>query len=135
MNTNQTNFALQNIRGWINERANEHDMGVVKADDGRSTVIDLLLRPDDGGPPLTHQAVEDETYSFAFAGTHTTSHTMSMGTYYLLREPDKLERLRKELESIPRNDNGLLEHKQVRDLPYLVCCCLYPPTHSLDDER
>jgi len=96
-------------------------MGINKAEDGRNTVIDLLLRPKDGGLPLTHQAVEDETYSFAFAGTHTTSHTMSMGTYYLLRHPEKLERLKEELASVPRNPSGLLEYKQVRDLPYLVC--------------
>lgn len=95
-------------------------MGVHKADDGRSTVIDLLLWPEDNGPPLTHQAVEDETYSFAFAGTHTTSHTMSVGTYHLLRNPEKLERLIKELEVVPRNENGLLEYRKVRDLPYLV---------------
>ncbi|KAI0835728.1 cytochrome P450, partial [Hypoxylon sp. FL0890] len=109
----------RNIRQWINERAREHEMGVKKAEDGRNTVIDLLLRPEDDGPPLTHQAVEDETYSFAFAGTHTTSHTMSMGTYYLLRHPEKLEKLRKELEPVPRNADGLLEYRQVRDLPYL----------------
>ncbi|TGJ83733.1 hypothetical protein E0Z10_g5027 [Xylaria hypoxylon] len=109
----------RNIRGWIQERAKEHELGVGKADDGRNTVIDLLLRPEDGGSPLTHQAVEDETYSFAFAGTHTTSYTMSMGTYYLLRQPEKLERLKQELETVPRNESGLLEYKQVRDLPYL----------------
>ncbi|KAJ8121678.1 hypothetical protein ONZ43_g1932 [Nemania bipapillata] len=109
----------RNIRQWIGERAKEHEKGVRKADDGRNTVIDLLLRPEDGGPPLTHQAVEDETYSFAFAGTHTTSHTMSMGTYYLLRDPTRLEKLKKELESVPRNEEGFLEYRQVRDLPYL----------------
>lgn len=95
-------------------------MGAEKAEDGRNTVIDLLLWPEDNGPPLTHQAVEDEMYSFAFAGTHTTSHTMSMGTYYLLRHPNKLAKLREELNSVPRNEIGLLEYKDVRDLPYLV---------------
>ncbi|OTA98483.1 hypothetical protein M426DRAFT_109717 [Hypoxylon sp. CI-4A] len=109
----------RNIGQWINQRAAEHEMGAEKAEDGRNTVIDLLLWPDDDGPPLTHQAVEDEMYSFAFAGTHTTSHTMSMGTYYLLRFPGKLEKLRNELSSVPRNENGLLEYKDVRDLPYL----------------
>ncbi|KAI0206672.1 cytochrome P450 [Astrocystis sublimbata] len=109
----------RNIRGWIQDRAKEHEQGVKKADDGRNTVIDLLLRPDEGETPLTHQAIEDETYSFAFAGTHTTSYTMSVGTYYLLRQPEKLERLKQELAPLPRNESGLLEYKQVRDLPYL----------------
>ncbi|KAI0145605.1 cytochrome P450 [Xylariaceae sp. FL1272] len=109
----------RSIRGWIKDRAKEHEEGVKRAEDGRSTVIDLLLQPEDDGPPLTHQAVEDETYSFAFAGTHTTSHTMSMGTYYLLRNPDKLKKLKEELKLVPRNEEGLLEYRQVRDLPYL----------------
>ncbi|KAI0169619.1 cytochrome P450 [Hypoxylon sp. FL1284] len=109
----------RNIRQWIGERVLEHDVGVKKAEDGRSTVIDLLLWPEDKERPITQDAVEDETYSFAFAGTHTTSHTMSMGTYFLLREPEKLERLRKELATVPRNANGLLEYRDVRDLPYL----------------
>lgn len=45
---------------------------------------------------------------------------MSVGTYHLLRNPEKLERLIKELEVVPRNENGLLEYRKVRDLPYLV---------------
>ncbi|KAF7922011.1 uncharacterized protein EAE98_008222 [Botrytis deweyae] len=110
------------INQWIRDRASEHELGVEKAEDGRKTVIDLLLRPEDGGRPLTHQAVEDETYSFAFAGTHTTSHTMSMGTYYLLSQPAKLQKLRDELKPIPKNDQGLYEYKTVRSLPYLNAC-------------
>ena len=116
----KTNPTAQEINQWISQRAKEHDMGIVKAEDGRKTVIDLLLRPEDDGPALTHHSIEDETYSFAFAGTHTTSHTMSMGTYYLLRNPSKVEKLKIELQSVPRNENGLLEYRQVRDLPYLV---------------
>ncbi|KAK8052038.1 hypothetical protein PG993_003423 [Apiospora rasikravindrae] len=108
------------FRRWISDRAAEHQTGIEKAEDGRKTVIDLLLRPEDHGRPLTHQAVEDETYSFAFAGTHTTSHTMSMGTYYLLRHPEKLEKLRRELAPLPRNERGLLTYKQVKELPYLT---------------
>ncbi|KAK8080611.1 trichodiene oxygenase [Apiospora hydei] len=110
----------RNVRQWISDRAAEHQTGIEKAEDGRKTVIDLLLRPEDHGLPLTHQAVEDETYSFAFAGTHTTSHTMSMGTYFLLRHPEKLEKLRQELAPLPRNERGLLTYKQAKDLPYLT---------------
>lgn len=110
------------INGWISDRAAEHELGVEKAQDGRKTVIDLLLRPEDGGAPLAAQAIEDETYSFAFAGTHTTSHTMSMGTYYLLSNPSKLQKLREELRTVPKNGDGLYEYKAVRQLPYLNAC-------------
>ncbi|KAH7019597.1 cytochrome P450 [Ilyonectria destructans] len=112
-----------NINQWIRDRAAEHELGVEKARDGRKTVIDLLLHPEDGGRPLTYQAVEDETaYSFAFAGTRTTSLTMSMGTYYLLSNLSKLQRLRDELRTVPKNDQGLYEYKIVRSLPYLNAC-------------
>lgn len=58
---------------------------------------------------------------------------MSMGTYYLLRHPEKVERLRRELATVPRNEIGLLEYKKVRDLPYLVClsfCYIHIPPHE-----
>ncbi|KAK0609741.1 cytochrome P450 [Bombardia bombarda] len=88
------------IKGWTAERAEEHKLGVTRADDVRKTVIDLLLlRPEDGSMALSQQSILDETYSFCFAGTHTTSHTMSSGTYYLLRDPTKLEELVEELKT------------------------------------
>lgn len=45
---------------------------------------------------------------------------MSMATYYLLKDPDKLFKMRQELNNVPRNESGLLEYKDVKDLPYLV---------------
>lgn len=80
----------------------------------------MLLKPDDGYPPLSQQTVVDETYSFCFAGTHTTSFTISLATYYLLSNPSKLEKLRAELKTVKRNHDGLLEYRSVNKLPYLV---------------
>ncbi|KAH8752252.1 cytochrome P450 [Diaporthe sp. PMI_573] len=47
---------------------------------------------------------------------------MSIGTYYLLSDPDKLQKLRDELRTVPKNDQGLYEYKTVRRLPYLNAC-------------
>lgn len=100
------------------------------AENGRKTVLDLLLNPEDGYAALSKQSIVDETYSFCFAGTHTTSFTISLATYYLLRSPDKLAKLREELKTVEdkRNPEGLLEYRDVYKLPYLVST---PFSHQL----
>ncbi|KAJ8133076.1 hypothetical protein O1611_g549 [Lasiodiplodia mahajangana] len=52
-------------------------------------------------------------------GTDTTSYALSMGAYHLISNPSKLEKLRRELETVPTNADGVLEHKDIRNLPYL----------------
>jgi cytochrome P450 len=93
---------------------------VQAAEDGRKTILDLLLQPEDGSAPLSKDSVVDETYSFCFAGTHTTSLTISMATYYLLRHSDKFDKLQEELSTVKRTNEGLMEYRDVCNLPYLV---------------
>ncbi len=62
----------------------------------------------------------DEAYAFCFAGTHTTSISLSLGTYYLLRDPHRLQKLLDELRYVPRNSEGLMEYRDVYNLPYLA---------------
>jgi cytochrome P450 len=45
---------------------------------------------------------------------------MSLSTYYLLSNPDKLEKLRQEIQTVQPNDEGLLEFAALRTLPYLT---------------
>ncbi|KAI9035562.1 cytochrome P450 [Aspergillus affinis] len=108
------------VTQWIEERENKHKKGVRTAEDGRKTILDLLLQPDGGEHPLSKASVVDETYSFCFAGTHTTSLTISMATYYLLRDPQKLQKLLDELKDVKRTFDGLIEHRDACKLPYLT---------------
>ncbi|KAL8780684.1 MAG: hypothetical protein Q9194_000787 [Teloschistes cf. exilis] len=110
------------VTKWIEETAEAQKKGVYGAENGRKTVLDLLLNPEDGYAALSKQSIVDETYSFCFAGTHTTSFTISLATYYLLRSPDKLAKLREELKTVEdkRNPEGLLEYRDVYKLPYLT---------------
>lgn len=62
-----------------------------------------------------------------FAGTDTTSFALSLGTYHLLSNPSKLKILREELDAVPVNANGMLEYRDVRNLPYLVSDNLIEP--------
>lgn len=43
-----------------------------------------------------------------------------MGSYYLMSNPSKLEKMRDELSTVPTNEDGLLQYKDIRNLPYLV---------------
>ena len=110
----------QKVSEWIEEVEKNHEQGINSAQDGRKTILDLLLQPEDGYSALSKESVVDETYSFCFAGTHTTSFTISLATYYLLRNPIKLEKLLKELQTVKKNPKGLLEYRDVYKLPYLV---------------
>lgn len=62
-----------------------------------------------------------------FAGTDTTGFALSLGTYHLLSNPSKLNILREELDAVPVNANGMLEYRDVRNLPYLVSDNLMEP--------
>lgn len=62
-----------------------------------------------------------------FAGTDTTSFALSLGTYHLLSNLSKLKILREELDAVPVNANGMLEYRDVRNLPYLVSDNLMEP--------
>lgn len=107
---------------WIQEIEEKHKKGIYSTADGRKTILDLLLKPDlsEGYQPLSKDILVDEAYSFCFAGTHTTSFSLSLGTYYLLRHPQKLRKLVEELKIVKRNPEGLLEYRDVCNLPYLV---------------
>ncbi|KGO75955.1 Cytochrome P450, E-class, group I [Penicillium italicum] len=108
------------VTEWIEKREDKHRKGIKTAEDGRKTILDLLLQPEDGSTPLRKASVVDETYSFCFAGTHTTSLTISMATYYLLKNPEKLEQLREELRGVKENSQGMLEYRDICRLPYLT---------------
>ncbi|RYP76854.1 hypothetical protein DL769_003540 [Monosporascus sp. CRB-8-3] len=110
----------QQVAQWIEEIQNKHKKGIYSGSDGRQTIIDLLLKPEAGYAPLSKESLVDEVNSFCFAGTHTTSFSLTLATYYLLKNPPKLEKLLRELETVKRNSEGLLEYRDVSNLPYLT---------------
>ncbi|KAL9599821.1 MAG: hypothetical protein Q9219_003607 [cf. Caloplaca sp. 3 TL-2023] len=110
---------------WIEEVKERHKSGKFCTEDGRKTLFDRLLCPSEAEdpsdlPPLTPEILIDEAYAFCFAGTHTLSIALSLGTYYLLGEPVRCRKLVEELKKVPRNADGLLEYHDVCGLPYLT---------------
>ncbi|RYP24333.1 hypothetical protein DL765_000597 [Monosporascus sp. GIB2] len=108
---------------WIKEieKRQEYD-NIHAAEDGRNTYFDLLLRENKarGYRAFSEVVLIDEALAMCFAGTDTTTFALSLGTFYLLRNPTKLRTLREELDSVTPNGDGLLEYRDLRSLPYLT---------------
>ncbi|KAJ8121571.1 hypothetical protein ONZ43_g2006 [Nemania bipapillata] len=95
--------------------------GIYTDENGRPTIFDLYLQPnpEKGQLALGRDVLIDEAFAFCFAGTDTTSYALSMGAYYLVSNPSKLKKMREELQNVPTSADGVLEYKNIRNLPYL----------------
>ena len=74
---------------------------------------------------LDQQRVLSLTTANMFAGSDTTAITLRAIFYYLLRDPEKLQRLLSELEEAEKagrfsTDDRLVKWNEVNDLPYLT---------------
>ncbi|KAI0007136.1 cytochrome P450 [Xylariaceae sp. FL0662B] len=114
-------FRVQ-CRDWIDAIDARNKKGVYVTELGRPTIFDLLLNPnlEKGHKPLNKEILVDEAFALCFAGTDTTSYGLSLATFYLLKNPDKLRALRQELETLQTNPAGLFEYRDVLKLPYLT---------------
>ena len=68
------------------------------------------------------EKIAREGMSLLIAGTETTAVTLSLITYHLLVNPDKLARLREELEQAAPNSNSLPPISRLEAVPYLYAC-------------
>ncbi|KAJ0337554.1 hypothetical protein COL922a_006655 [Colletotrichum nupharicola] len=92
----------------------------IAASDGRPTYFDLLLRSNAKMPNgLNREALVDEAFVLCFAGTDTTGIGLSLGTYYLLKNPEKLNKMLDELKTVKTNAERLFEYRELCNLPYL----------------
>ena len=84
-------------------------------------MFDIALNPDarKSRPELTVDQLSADTLLLLLAGTDTTSLTLAMATYRLLRDPNILRKLQAELrEAMPRKDMQL-EYAELEKLPFL----------------
>ena len=85
------------------------------------SIFDTALNPDaeKGQIKLTVDDLAADTLVFLMAGTDTTAHALTIATYYVLKHPDILRKLRAELrEAMPSKDTWL-ECSELEKLPYL----------------
>lgn len=96
--------------------------GKVSDENGRTLMFDLLLESNGqkGFQRLSREQLIDEALSTVFAGTDTTVVTLAASTFYILRTPGVLAKLREELSRVPGSEEGRFEWKHIQNLPYLA---------------
>lgn len=97
------------------------------AESGHTTVFSEILRGDLPPEQKSDIRLQDEAQLIIGAGLATTGWTLSVGTFYLLSNPDVLARLTKELkDALPNaslaDASTPLEWTELEKLPYLSAC-------------
>ncbi|KAL1956602.1 hypothetical protein VTO42DRAFT_6949 [Malbranchea cinnamomea] len=78
-------------------------------------VLDSKLPPED----KSEDRLEQEVRSAIGAGTETTSNALTVITFHLLSDPDKLRKLKEELRQLEPNPDAELKLCDLENLPYL----------------
>lgn len=94
----------------------------------RDDLISGMLRPDS---EVTHLEYQSTVETLIIAGSETTATLMSGATYYLLKNPDKMEKVLNEVRSTFSSAEEI-DFVSVNKLPYLLACLnetlrVYPP--------
>lgn len=89
-----------------------------------SVMIGALEDPSIPAVEKTIERLVDEGSTIIFAGTETTSRSISVTMFHLLNNKALLQRLREELQTITRTEDGLYSLPELESLPFLV---LLPP--------
>ncbi|KMU91874.1 cytochrome P450 monooxygenase [Coccidioides immitis H538.4] len=95
----------------------------VDAKDGRATVFFELIHGDLPASEKEDRRVRDEAQLIIGAGLVTTSWALSVGTFFLLSNPEALAKLRRELGEAIREDKyskTLLQWAELEKLPFLT---------------
>lgn len=87
-----------------------------RAGDGRD-LLGKLIYGDDKSEPLLDQEIVFEVTNLIFAGTDTTSNTLSYMFYELAKLPVWQDRLQDELDQ--QGAESILAHSQITSLPIL----------------
>ena len=105
------------------------DGGVANADAKSVDLLTKFLAARDARPEfMTEKLVQTMAVSMAFAGSETTAISLAAVFYYLLRNPARLARLRREIDGAARrglfsdHESGLVTWTESQKLPYLDAC-------------
>jgi cytochrome P450 len=98
----------------------------------RKQVDDILLASDLPQQEKTADHLQDEGQTVIAAGSETTAKALSIITFHLLQDKNKLQRLRKELRSVMPTPNSQASLTTLEQLPYLVGLV---PLQSLSNTR
>ncbi|KAI0383033.1 cytochrome P450 [Hypomontagnella monticulosa] len=116
------------VRDWATFFANKalkykDEFGEEKASEKYSFIIDLWREMKD------ESLVRDQLLHILIAGRDSTAALLSWTFFHLVRNPDILERLRREISTVPSDTH--VTRERIQKLPFLRCCLnetlrLYP---------
>ncbi|EEH06444.1 benzoate 4-monooxygenase cytochrome P450 [Histoplasma capsulatum G186AR] len=89
------------------------------------TLIDQILDSNLEVEEKTPERILQEIRSTTAAGIETTSNALTVITYHLLDNPDKLQKLQNELSILEDGGNSEQQVHELGKLPYLVCLLVY----------
>ena len=109
--------------GWQREVRGEVDT-IIKANrEGKktkATIFQALLDSDLPEEEKSADHLQDEGQTLVGAGSETTAKSLSIITFYLLKDKTKLQRVRDEIHTVMPDATSLPSLKALEKLPYLV---------------
>ena len=98
----------------------EKRINLATTDHTGNDILSLMMAVrDEDGQAMTDAELTDELLTILFAGHETTATTLSWAFYQIYQNPDVLEKLQVEFESLGENPNPL----EIAKLPYLSAVC------------
>ncbi|KAK5166034.1 uncharacterized protein LTR77_008295 [Saxophila tyrrhenica] len=88
---------------------------------GSAPVIASML--EDTSVPAEERTIDrlmDEGTTLTFAGTETTARSLSIASFYLLNDKPRFNKLRSELNNLPKSQDTSWALSQLQSLPYLT---------------
>ncbi|KAJ9635132.1 hypothetical protein H2199_008618 [Coniosporium tulheliwenetii] len=98
--------------------------------DGQPTIFHELLNSDLPPWEKSLERLWQEGQVVVGAGADTTANALSVTTFHLLDNPDKLQRLKSELATLMPDPYSPVKLRELAQLPYMVCSlaqCLFDP--------
>ncbi|KAI0003504.1 cytochrome P450 [Xylariaceae sp. FL0662B] len=106
-----------------------------KGDSARPDLWGLILEK---GDVITRRELDANSHIFMLAGTETTAASLAGQVYYLLKCPDKMEKLLQAVRSVA--DESELTDDRLRNIPYLRAVIeeglrMYPPIPTMAQRK
>jgi cytochrome P450 len=106
------------IRAQVDGIIANNQSGDKKAD---GTIFQALLDSDLPAEEKSADRLQDEGQTLVGAGSETTATSLSVITFYLLEDKQKLAKLRAELKTVMPTPTSDVSLTALEQLPYLVC--------------
>ena len=88
--------------------------------EAKTTVLRELYQSDLPDSEKTIQRFVEEAQTLLVAGSETTGNTLTLTTFYLLRDPEKAGKLSQELAQVKKDQDCPLVYHDLQRLPYLT---------------